>query len=220
MARTDNLSNFLTDVADSIREKKGTTELIPASEFDTEIDSISSGVDINDYFVHQSNVLVGLARWIKKCPDLELGSTTTANMFYNCSSLEVVDRINCPKASSVSRMFNNCPSLVTIEYVNMSEATNITDFIYQCPELSNVGNFQNLGLAYLTTQSTNYSYYTLTLANCTKLTHDSLFNIINGLYDISSVGVQPQQLILGSKNLAKLTSEEIAIATEKGWTVS
>ena len=43
MARTDNLNNFLTDVADSIREKKGTTGLIPASEFDTEIDSIETG---------------------------------------------------------------------------------------------------------------------------------------------------------------------------------
>ena len=43
MARTDNLNNFLTDVADSIRKKKGTTGLIPASEFDTEIDSIETG---------------------------------------------------------------------------------------------------------------------------------------------------------------------------------
>lgn len=43
MARIDNLNNFLTDVADSIRKKKGIAELIPASEFDTEIDSISGG---------------------------------------------------------------------------------------------------------------------------------------------------------------------------------
>ena len=43
MARTDNLNSFLTDVANSIREKKGTTELIPASDFDTEIESIETG---------------------------------------------------------------------------------------------------------------------------------------------------------------------------------
>ena len=41
MARTDNLKVFLTDVADAIRTKKGTTELIPANTFDTEIESIS-----------------------------------------------------------------------------------------------------------------------------------------------------------------------------------
>ena len=45
-------------------------------------------------------------------------------------------------------------------------------------------------------------------------------NVINNLYDIASAGVKPQQLVLGSENLAKLTAEEIKIATDKGWTVS
>lgn len=43
MARTNNLSNFLTDVADAIREKKGSSDLISASDFDTEIESITTG---------------------------------------------------------------------------------------------------------------------------------------------------------------------------------
>ena len=43
MARTDTLGHFLTDVADAIREKKGTSSLILASSFDTEIESISGG---------------------------------------------------------------------------------------------------------------------------------------------------------------------------------
>lgn len=43
MARTDNLGNFLTDIAESIREKKGTTEKISASDFDTEIAKLEIG---------------------------------------------------------------------------------------------------------------------------------------------------------------------------------
>lgn len=43
MARVDTLGNFLTDVADAIREKKGTSSLISPSDFDTEIGSISGG---------------------------------------------------------------------------------------------------------------------------------------------------------------------------------
>ena len=43
MARTDTLGNFLTDVAEAIRTKEGTTEIIPASEFDTRISNLSSG---------------------------------------------------------------------------------------------------------------------------------------------------------------------------------
>ena len=43
MARIDTLGNFLTDVATAIRNKKGTTDTIAASDFDTEIDSIETG---------------------------------------------------------------------------------------------------------------------------------------------------------------------------------
>lgn len=47
MARTDNLNNFLTDVADAIRTKTGGTEQIQASQFDTEIESINTGITPN-----------------------------------------------------------------------------------------------------------------------------------------------------------------------------
>ena len=43
MARTDNLTNFLTDVADAIRAKGGTNEAISASEFDSAIANLPSG---------------------------------------------------------------------------------------------------------------------------------------------------------------------------------
>lgn len=46
MARVDNLINFLTDVADAIREKKGTSEIIKASNFDTEIANIQNGLSV------------------------------------------------------------------------------------------------------------------------------------------------------------------------------
>lgn len=48
MADTSNLSNYLKDLADAIRTKKETTEQIPAANFDTEILSIESGIDISD----------------------------------------------------------------------------------------------------------------------------------------------------------------------------
>ena len=42
MARIDNLANFLSDVADAIKEKKNSETDIPAVNFDTEILNISS----------------------------------------------------------------------------------------------------------------------------------------------------------------------------------
>lgn len=46
MARIDTLSHFLTDVADAIRDKKGTSSPIACEDFDTEIASISGGGEV------------------------------------------------------------------------------------------------------------------------------------------------------------------------------
>ena len=43
MAKTDNLTDFMLDLADSIRAKKGTTEPINPQDFRKEIESISGG---------------------------------------------------------------------------------------------------------------------------------------------------------------------------------
>lgn len=48
MADTSNLSNFLEDVADAIRQKTEKTDEIPAANFDTEILSIVGGLDTSD----------------------------------------------------------------------------------------------------------------------------------------------------------------------------
>ncbi len=59
MARTDNLTNFLTDVADAIRNKKGSSEAISASSFDSEIASITTGTaeDLTEELIEQDNLL-------------------------------------------------------------------------------------------------------------------------------------------------------------------
>ena len=43
MAKNDNLTDYLTDLADGIRAKKGTTEPINSQDFRKEIESISGG---------------------------------------------------------------------------------------------------------------------------------------------------------------------------------
>ena len=56
----------------------------------------------------------------------------------------------------------------------------------------------------------------LDLSKCPNLTHDSLMNVINDAADITA---DPKNLVLGTTNLNKLTDEEKAIATNKGWTL-
>ena len=112
-------------------------------------------------------------------------------------------------------------SFENIALLDFSKAKNIANVLKpNSSNLKNIGGFKDLGKAYKTAQSANYYAYTLNLSGCNNLTHDSLMNVINNLYDIATAGVQPQQLQLGSTNLAKLTDEEKAIATNKGWSIS
>ena len=55
--------------------------------------------------------------------------------------------------------------------------------------------------------------------DCINLTHASLMSTIEHLMDYSGTETA-KTLNLGSTNLAKLTEEDIAIATQKGWTVA
>ena len=48
MSKADNLKDFLTDVADAIRAKKGSTDLINPQAFSSEIASLSGGLEIVD----------------------------------------------------------------------------------------------------------------------------------------------------------------------------
>ena len=56
MARVNNLSDFLADVADAIRTKKETTEQIPAANFDTEISNITTGVMTKEEYDRCENI--------------------------------------------------------------------------------------------------------------------------------------------------------------------
>lgn len=57
MADITNLNNFLTDVANSIRNKKGTEESIPAKNFDAEISGIPTGNVVEKVVAEASEVV-------------------------------------------------------------------------------------------------------------------------------------------------------------------
>ena len=117
MARTDTLGNFLTDVATAIRNKKGTTDTIVASDFDTEIESIETGgsstitkgiiineCDENGYATDVS--VVGMT----SMPDYYFGTYSSA---YANALNKYVTNIRLPNdlTSIGSNAFNDCTRL-------------------------------------------------------------------------------------------------------------
>ena len=175
---------------------------------------------------------------IESVPLFDTSSVTTFQYtFTGCDKLTTIPQWDTSSAKSMYGMFSNCSSLETVPLLDCSKVTEITNIFersYSMPQLvlANLGGFKDLGKAY-TQKSKNYSSYSLKLSFSGLITHDSLMNVINNLYDLNiTYGVYDeegnpgdgvlytQQLILGTTNLAKLTEEEIAIATNKGWTVS
>lgn len=65
MARTNNLANFLTDVAAAIKEKTGSSETINGADFDTEISSIHVGVDTSDGNIVSRDLKLGKIAYSK-----------------------------------------------------------------------------------------------------------------------------------------------------------
>ena len=158
---------------------------------------------------------------IDNLPLLDTSKVTRMNdTFKRCYDLKKIPEINTENVTSFNSTFYNCSNLYEIPALNASKVTDVNQTFLICNKLKDFGGMLNLGEAYNTRQPANISSYKLTLDDSPELTHDSLMNIINNLYDIKTKGCNPQGLVLGGTNLTKLTSEQIAIATERGWSVS
>ena len=175
MARTNTLGNFLTDVANAIREKKGTTDTILASNFDTEIASIESGVDINEYLsdtiTNGSDSLGGWIKTVKKMrspltvkgtdaqymfnryplnelPQLDTSNVTNMSyMFYNCYYLTTIPQLNTSNVTNMSRMFYSCYGLTTIPQLDTSNVTNMSDMFNSCNKLTTIPQLNTSNVA-------------------------------------------------------------------------
>lgn len=146
-------------------------------------------------------------------------------MFYNAKALKEIPWLkNIIAKANMSSAFEGCRNLLKLNKINCEKVTNISGVFNSVSNLTDFGGFENIGKAYLTTEMENNIYYKINMNYGSKWTEQSLINVLNGLYDIKTKGCKPQQVILGSASLAKLTSEEgqqaLSNAQAKGWTVS
>ena len=157
---------------------------------------------------------------LETIPMLDTSNVTDVSfLLHYCCKLTTVPAFNTSKATEMRCMFQYCSGLVTIPELDASNANELQGMFERCTALTTFGGLKNIGMGYDTSSDANYFRYTLNLSDSPLLTHDSLMNVINNLYDIKSKGVKNQRLQLGDTNKAKLTVEEIAIATNKGWNV-
>ena len=206
---------------------------VPEINIDNNVTTLS-GAFLNMNLVKEiqltgaTQLLKNMNRIFYGCRDLQkiklnIDTSNVTNLFYAfeaCQNLIELPEMNTQNVFNMSFMCYNCKKLVTVPKLKANSVININGSFIWCDNLTNLGGFENLGQAYETTANANNDSYQLNLSYSTKLTHESLMNVINNLYDIKAKGCKAQQLILGSTNIAKLTAEELAAGTSKGWTIS
>ena len=202
---------------------------------------IAKNDNIDDYFITQisqdTNTVPSLSssssainQLITKIPELNFDYIITDMKYFfsYCTQLHEIPAIDTSNATNFQNCFSNCINLIKIPLLDLGKAGNISNMTFGLRyTVTTLGGFKDLGKAY-SKNSVNYSFYKLSLNGTYNLTHDSLMNVINKLYDLnlnenlSTDGVcqYTQSVVFGSTNLAKLTDEEKAIATSKGWTLS
>ncbi len=160
-------------------------------------------------------------------------SSAIAVSCQDCNAIEEVDvsKVNF-SGTSLQHAFNGCTSLkrLNLAHFNTSKVTNFNYVFVKCYSLydldfsgldtSAMASNASLNMFQQCTSLTNLKVGKITVnfkfTDCNSLSHESLLNVIAALEATDTT----KTLTIGSTNLAKLTADEIAVATGKGWTVA
>ena len=126
MSKSDNLTDFLIDVADAIREKKGTTDKINPQDFSSEIASLKGGgVDfaVLGYGKDEiSQIQADIDYSLELKQKWESGEIKT---FYGYNQIVFAPVIDVSNKSDLSNLYNGCVNLKYIPPLNTSNATSM-----------------------------------------------------------------------------------------------
>lgn len=185
--------NFAPRTGDNCKQMFQYCEkLIEVPLFDT-----SNATDMNSMFFNCNK--------LNTIPLLNTSSVTDMlQMFSRCYEITTIPQFDTSKVTNMGNMFLRCSKLTTVPKLDVSKVSNINDIFAYCYELTTLGGFTGLK-------------NNLNLSDSDNLTKESLLNVINEAADVTA---NPKTLTFGETNLAKLTDEEKAIATNKGWILS
>lgn len=151
---------------------------------------------------------------ITEIPNMDFNNIINADyMFSECTNLQTLNNINISNALSAQACFNNDENLKSINNINISSIVSEKSYeewdspvlymFVRCSQLETISFSESINVS-------------IDFSHCTLLNHESLLGIISVLSTTSTTKV----MNFGTANLTKLTDEEKAIATSKGWTLS
>ena len=145
-------------------------------------------------------------------------------LFTQCKKLQSIPQLDTTNLEDASQMFYYCEKLESVPLLDFGSVRTALRIFDYCSNLTELGGLKNFK------PSVGYGFF----ETAPNLTTDSLMNVINNLYDWSGntngyaslnngkrvYFSTTHTLKFGSTNLNKLTEEQIAVATNKGWTLT
>ena len=210
-------------IADKIRKNTNATEAIKPSAFADKVDEVYKAGKQAEYDAFwdtfqqngkRTSYYLAFPYWEDACynpkyPVVTAPDGIPTNMMFD--SAKITDTrvdifVNCERVDS---MFRVCRNLKTVKRLVLTErTTTFNNFATSCVALE---NFNVEGVI-----NGNIDFHW-----SEKLTHESLMKIINCLADKTADTSGAEMVCtLGTTNLEKLSATEIAVATEKGWTLA
>ena len=136
-------------------------------------------------------------------PMLDLSNGTDfTNTWFHCESLTEFPPLDLHNGTNFHYAWAVCSALTTMPQLDLSKGTEFAETWAGCSSLTTLGGFGAIKESFSLSASPN-------------LTVDSLMNVITQASTVTG-----KTMTLGSTNLAKLSDEQKAVATSKGWTLA
>lgn len=146
--------------------------------------------------------------------------TSMSNMLSNAGivDLSVTSYWNTSKVTNMSNLLNlsNLVTVGTLDCTSITGSYSNSPMYFPSTKLKNVGGFLNIKTSLESTYASP--------SRCPDLTKESYINIFNGLYDFTGNGETPNsnqgKIKIHSNAYDFLTDDDMAIAINKGWTIT
>lgn len=166
MARTDTLTNYLTDVATAIKNKKGSQTPIQASAFDTEIANLPSGSGGPDWTqIGYTGTPQSVTEGFNYAKDIYDNWDTTitdyTSKYQNDKKLTYFPNVSGTGITTALNMFSNCSSLQEANFTITTDTDAVNNFstsgmFSSCSSLKKVSLTINLNMSRITASSMFY----------------------------------------------------------------
>lgn len=236
MAKNDNLKDFLTDVADAIREKKGTTDLINPQSFSDEIRAFDIGggntpsrpkwtghADADglraigwtdeDIAYYQENGV----NWNEEDDQYHLvtddnkalyGVLTADNIQTYKDRIVYLPKIDTSGKTNMHYMFNDCNSLTSIPMLDTSSVTDMSYMFSYCNSLVSIPQLDTTNVTKINSMFSNCrSLVSIPQLDTSNVT--SMSNMFNRCYSLTYANLKNITLAYQLNNSALLSKESL-----------